>query len=140
MNYIEALDILENPPNLIRLCNHSDPEVREAWQLKVIRKAKGEDVQSVLPQNIVAISTGNGSITTIPASESIQLINEINSCPYHIRNSGCPCGKARCTAGKQGEPDSIKNDGSTLVSFFDCGHCLRPDNRLYAENAYKKLS
>lgn len=87
----------------------------------------------------VAISTGNGGLTTIPASESIQINKEIKECLHHIKDSGCGCGRARCKIGRFGEIDTRTNDGTTLVSFWDCSHCLRPDVELYAQNIYKKL-
>jgi hypothetical protein len=86
----------------------------------------------------VVISTGNGNMTAISKEESIKLIKEINLCVFFVRHSGCGCNRARCSAGKQGELDTAKNDGSSLVSFFDCATCLRPDIKLYSDNAYKK--
>lgn len=123
-----------------KLTHESHPQYlmwREHVQSKVTGIKKEIIVSETKVNNRVVISTGGGGITTIPTAESIQLTKEMNACHYYERNSGCGCGRARCKIGK-GEPDMVKNDGSGLISTWDCFHCLRPDVELYAIHAYKK--
>jgi hypothetical protein len=86
------------------------------------------------------ISTGNGGIQAVPTQDAMQLNKEIRECPHYNKISNCGCGRARCMIGKGGEIDKATNDGTSLVSFWDCAACLRPNMEIYTQNAYKKLS
>ena len=96
------------------------------------------------------LSTGNGSVATIPVAETIVITQEMNACPHYLKSSNCGCGRSLCKIGK-GEmtiapeqvtdgvfTDSVGHKYIYLVSFWDCAHCLRPDVQLYADNAYQK--
>lgn len=98
-----------------------------------------ERIVSPQPEQHVTISVGSGAVTRIPLAESIAITAERKSCPHFVAVSGCGCNRSRCMAGREGEIDKVKDDGSTLVSFWDCAACLRPDNQTYQERKYKKI-
>jgi hypothetical protein len=125
------------------LVDKSHPD-HEIWRRRITEMATGEiqsepSVISVQSEKTV-ISTGNGGIQAIPTQDAIQLNKEIRECPHYNKVSNCGCGRARCMAGKGGEIDKITNDGTSLVSFWDCSACLRPHMEIYTKNAYNKLS
>jgi hypothetical protein len=117
-----------NNHRMADLTDDTHPD-HDYWRRRAVEIVTGKPIQA----SKTAISTGNGGITTIPSSEVIQLTKEMNLCPSYQKESNCGCGLARCLAGK-GKPD-INETG--LVNNWDCFHCLRPDNPLYAQHAYK---
>ena len=135
----EALEVIisKTKHEGYRALTADDYPNHKMYRKKIIEKANNLP-PSPAEYSKVVISTGNGNMTAISKEESIKLIKEINLCVFFTRHSGCGCNRARCSAGKQGELDTAKNDGSSLVSFFDCATCLRPDIKLYSDNAYKK--
>lgn len=88
------------------------------------------DVQPIqATQAIQAIQGAHGQIVKIPTIEMIKLVHEINSCEHHHNDFPCGCGMSRCRIGKQGKSDPVH--GGTLVSLWNCAHCLHPENEMY---------
>lgn len=103
-----------------------------------MRSSIGEN-PAIIHSERTVISTGNGGMQTVPAQDAIQLNKEIRECPNYNKISNCGCGRARCMIGKGGEIDKTTNDGTSLVSFWDCAACLRPGVEIYEKYKYKVL-
>lgn len=63
MNWLEALDILGGNPRYRELCESVDPEVRDAWRLKIVRMASGNASPKYPPNLLQKVqSFGNAVI------------------------------------------------------------------------------
>jgi hypothetical protein len=133
MTYIEALDMISNHSHIQRyreLCLDSYPD-HEAYRELVIKIAKGEPLPGKqnrpLQNTEYAVVAGSaGSLIKIPLEKSIKLTTQINKCPHKHNDPPCGCNGSRCRIGKFGKPDF--KYGGTLVTFFDCWHCVAPDD------------
>lgn len=115
--------------------DHPDHKI---WRSRMTEKVTGVPAQVPVQSEKTVISTGNGGMALIPLAESLQLNKEMRECPHYEKRGCHTCGKAFCKAGK-GEPGQVMNVKYSLVTTWDCYHCLRPDVELYAINAYKKI-
>ncbi len=147
MKWTEAIEIfidrinpnkLENGGDRIReLCSDKNINIvqRDGYRRKIVQFI-GETLelpevqQSKIQQN-VAIARQDGSILVIPIKLSMQINDEIYKCPQYTKDSGCGCGLSRCNLGK-GKIDTVKNDGTGLVSWIECAKCLRPSDEIIA--------
>jgi hypothetical protein len=105
---------------------------------EIIHICERSKMKGIVQSERTVISTGNGGMQAVPAEDAIKLNKEISECPNFNKVSNCGCGRSRCIAGKGGEIDISTNDGTSLVSFWDCAACLRPHMEIYTKNAYKR--
>jgi hypothetical protein len=143
MNWEEALQSVVSQTKVKRyefLCSEEHKEYAW-WREEMIRMANGEHVKPNISTSSNVVVKGRGtSMYVVPSSEGSMLMSEMKACPNYLKDSGCGCGMSRCKAGRKGRPDDKRNDGTTLVSVWDCWHCLRPDNPKYAERAYRPIA
>jgi hypothetical protein len=142
MTWQEARDIViarQKNPRWNYLCSDECPEhvIRRVQVLK-IAGAPALEIPPVQSERTV-ISTSNGGIQAVPTQDAMQLNKEIRECPHYNKISNCGCGRARCMIGKGGEIDLQTNNGTSLVSFWDCAACLRPGVEIYEKYKHKVL-